>query len=1058
MKQLLNSRVLQCLRQIALACCIFTCGQWLSPVNAAGKAATADPVKKITGRVVDKDAEPLPGTAVMVEGTSVGTLADEEGKFEISASKDQVLLFSLIGFQDKRVKISDKDNYLVILEQASEQLEDAMVVAFATQKKESVVSSIATIKPAELKTPVSNLTTALGGRISGMITQQLSGEPGQDNAQFFIRGVTTFNSNARGPLILIDNVELSSTDLARLQPDDIEAFSVLKDATATALYGSRGANGVILVTTKEGREGKASLNVRYESSLSAPTDEVEVSDPITYMELYNEAVQTRDPLSPQKFSSKKIELTKRGVNKYAYPAVKWIDELFNDYTINQRVNASISGGGKVARYYVAGSFNHDSGLLKDYADDNFDNNISLNTTQLRSNININVTPTTELAVKFTTTFEDYNGPLDGGSELYKMALAADPVSFPMYYVNPASGGSDTHIMFGNTSDGNYLNPYARMVRGYKEYRKTTIIAQAEFKQKLDFITKGLDARALFNTTRYSYFDLQRYFEPYYYTLSTYDMVTDTYTINCINPDSGTEYLNYKQGDKDVWSSTYLEAAIDYNRTFNEKHAVSGLFVFTMQNKLYGSMPDLQQSLQYRNMGFAGRFTYGYDDRYLIEANFGYNGSERFSKNERFGFFPSVGIGYIISNEPFYGENLKSKINLLKLKATYGLAGNDQIGSSSDRFFYLSNVNMNTNLGIRFGDEFQNSRQGVSISRYANDKITWEVAKKLDFGIELGLFNWITVQADYFREKRTNILMNRASIPSTMGLQAAIRANVGEASSHGYEVSIDANKSITPDFWVSGRFNMTYASGKYDVYEEPDYGYEWLSWEGKKLNQLTGLVAERLFIDDADIANSPEQTFGTVMPGDIKYKDVNEDGIINSQDYVPIGYPSVPNYIYGFGISLGYKNFDFSCFFQAAAECSFFINYSATAPFVNNSSWGSATSNAVLKNWEDDHWSETNRDSYALYPRLSSELVSNNSQNSTWWLRDGSYLRLKTLEIGYTFPKKWVNKAKMKNFRIYFSGSNLFTFAKFKMWDVEMSGNGLNYPIQRVFNLGVNINI
>ena len=1058
MKQLLNFRVKQCLKPIALACCLFVCDQMFSVASPAESVVNAAQGRKVTGRVVDKDAEPLPGAAVMVDGTSVGTLADEEGKFEIRASKGQVLLFSLIGFQDKRVTVSDKDNYLVILEQASEQLEDAMVVAFATQKKESVVSSIATIKPAELKTPVSNLTTALGGRISGMITQQLSGEPGQDNAQFFIRGVTTFNSNARGPLILIDTVELSSTDLARLQPDDIEAFSVLKDATATALYGSRGANGVILVTTKEGREGKANLNVRYETSLSAPTDEVEVADPISYMELYNEAVQTRDPLSPQKFSSKKIELTRRGVNQYAYPCVKWIDQMFKDYTINQRVNASISGGGKVARYYVAGSFNHDSGLLKENKGDNFDNNISLNTTQLRSNININVTPTTELSVKFTTTFEDYDGPLDGGSELYKMALAADPVSFPMYYVNPVSGGSDTHMMFGNTSDGNYLNPYARMVRGYKEYRKTTIIAQAEFKQKLDFITEGLDARVLFNTTRYSYFDLQRYFEPYYYTLGTYDMVTDSYTINCINPDSGTEYLNYKQGDKDVRSSTYLEAAIDYNRTFKEKHAVSGLLVYTMQNKLYGSMPDLQQSLQYRNLGFAGRFTYGYDSRYLVEANFGYNGSERFSENERFGFFPSVGLGYIISNEPFYGENLKKKINLMKLKATYGLAGNDQIGSNSDRFFYLSNVNMNTKLGIRFGDEFQNYLSGISISRYPNDNITWEVAKKFDVGLELGLFDWITVQADYFTERRTNILMNRASIPSTMGLQAIIRANVGEASSHGYEVSVDANKSFTPDFWVSGRFNMTYASGKYDVYEEPDYGYEWLSWEGKKLNQLTGLIAERLFIDEADIANSPEQTFGPVMPGDIKYKDVNDDGIINSQDYVPIGYPSVPNYIYGFGFSAGYKNLDFSCFFQAAAECSFFIDYNATAPFVNNSSWGAATSTAVLKDWADNHWSETNRDSYSLYPRLSPELVSNNCRNSTWWLRDGSYLRLKTLEFGYTFPKKWMNRAKIKNLRVYFSGSNLFTFAKFKMWDVEMSGNGLSYPIQRVLNLGININI
>ncbi|MGN1233672.1 MAG: SusC/RagA family TonB-linked outer membrane protein [Candidatus Cryptobacteroides sp.] len=1013
--------------------------------------------KTVTGRVVDSNGEPVLGAAVMVEGTTDGMLVDEQGGFSIKVSEGQNIVATLIGYQDKRVRITDKSVYLIVMEEESTALEDAMVVAFSKQKKESVVSSIATIRPAELKVPSSNLTTALGGRIAGMITQQLSGEPGQDNAEFFIRGVTTFNSNARGPLILIDNVELSSTDLARLQPDDIASFSVLKDATATALYGARGANGVILVTTKEGKEGRASLNIRFENSFSMPTSVVEVVDPVTWMTLYNEAVSTRDPLAPRPFSDKKIELTKRGVNKYAYPSVDWIGEMFKDYTTNQRVNANLSGGGKVARYYIAATFNNDTGLLKENNSNSFNNNISLRTTQLRSNININVTSTTELSVRFSGTFEDYTGPLDGGSELYRMALASDPVSFPMYYEGALSGGSNTHIMFGNTSDGNYLNPYARMVRGYKEYSKLNLIAQVELKQKLDFITKGLSARALFNTTRYSYFDLQRYYNPYWYTMTSYDVADNAYTINCINPDGGTEYLDYSQGGKDIQTTTYLEAAIDYNRKFKNKHDVSGLLVYTMQNKLYASMGDLQSSLPYRNLGFAGRFTYGYDSRYLIEANFGYNGSERFAKGERFGFFPSVGAGYIISNEKFFGPKLKKVITLLKLKATYGLAGNDQIGSSLDRFFYLSNVNMNAGLDVDFGDEFAFKKSGVTISRYPNDKITWEVAKKFDVGVELGLWDWLTVQADYYREKRTNILMDRQSIPSTMGLQAPLRANVGEASSHGYEISLDANKSFAGGSWISGRFNMTYATGKYDVYEEPDYGYEWLSWKGKRLNQITGLIAERLFIDEADIANSPQQMFGDVMPGDIKYKDINEDGIINGQDYVPIGYPSIPNYIFGFGVSAGFKNFDVSCFFQAATECSFMINHERTAPFVNLGDWGSVTSNAMMKEFADNRWTESNRDCYAMYPRLSPQIVSNNNKASTWWLRDGSYLRLKTLEIGYTIPKKACDAMRMKTFRIYFSGTNLFTLSKFKMWDVEMSGNGLNYPIQRVFNLGLNVN-
>lgn len=920
-----------------------------------------------------------------------------------------------------------------------------------------MVSAVSTIRPGELKTPTSNLTTVLGGRIAGVISQQLSGEPGQDNAEFFIRGVTTFNSNARGPLILIDNVELTSTDLARLQPDDIAAFSILKDATATALYGARGANGVILVTTKEGREGKAKLSVRYEHAFSQPTRNIDVVDPITYMTLHNEAVSTRDPLSARPYSDKKIEMTRRGVNKYAYPSVDWLGEMFKTYTTNQRVNANLSGGGKVARYYVAGSFTNDTGLFNENSSNSFGNNIRLQTIQLRSNININVTPTTELAVRFSGTFEEYRGPIDGGSDLYKMSIAANPVLFPMYYENPASGGSNKHIMFGNYEDGTYLNPYARMISGYKEYSKMNLIAQVELKQKLDFITKGLNFRALLNTTRYSYFDLQRNYNPFYYSLMTYDQVTDQYRISNINPTTGTEYLNYAEGGKDINTTTYFESALDYNRTVAEKHDFSALMVFTLQNKLYANMGDLQQSLAYRNIGLAGRFTYAYASRYMLELNFGYNGSERFAPDHRYGFFPSIGVGYNISNEPFYGESLKKVMNLLKFKATYGLAGNDQIGSANDRFFYLSNVNMNQGLSIQFGDEFGYTPTGISISRYANKDITWEIARKLDIGVEIGLWNTINIQADFFKEKRSNILMDRASIPSTMGLQSALRANVGEASSYGYEVSVDANHSFANGAWISGRFNMTYATGKYDVYEEPDYGYDWLSWEGKRLNSFTGLIAERLFIDEADIANSPVQTFGDVMPGDIKYKDINEDGIINTQDYVPIGYPSIPNYIYGFGVSAGWKGFDLSCFFQAAAECSFLIDTQATAPFVNvGGSWGVAT-NAMLTAWADDYWSEDNRNPYAQWPRLSDQIVTNNNKPSTWWLRDGSYLRLKTVEFGYTFPQKLTEKVRLKQLRVYFSGNNLFTLSKFKTWDVEMASNGLNYPIQRVFNVGVNVN-
>lgn len=519
------------------------------------------------------------------------------------------------------------------------------------------------------------------------------------------------------------------------------------------------ANGVVLVTTKEGREGPAKLNIRFENSFSTPVAKVKTVDPINYMKLHNEAVLTRNPLSPRPYSDKKIEATERGVNPYVYPAVNWYDEMFRDFTTNQRVNVNVSGGGNVARYYVAGTFNNDNGVLKKDSRNKFDNNISLQTIQLRSNTNINITKTTQMNVRISGTFEDYTGPIDSGDDLYKKVMAANPVLFPVAFPSTANSGMVNRIQFGNYGDGDYLNPYADMVRGYKEYSRMVLVAQLELKENLDYITKGLGARLMGSTTRSSYFDVNRFYKPAYYSVASYDPTTDQYTLTNLNPNDAQEFLEYNEGPKNISTNFYLEAALDYNRTFAEKHAVSGLLVYTMRNELLANQGTLQKSLPYRNMGLSGRFTYGYDKRYFIEANFGYNGSERFAKNERFGFFPSVGAGWIISNEKFWGDKLSKTVNLLKLKATYGLVGNDAIGTAADRFFYLSNVNMKTQNNIYFGEDFSWHVLGVTISQYGNSKITWETARKMNLGFELRLFDKLTLQFDYFREKRDNILMN-----------------------------------------------------------------------------------------------------------------------------------------------------------------------------------------------------------------------------------------------------------------------------------------------------------
>jgi TonB-linked SusC/RagA family outer membrane protein len=1016
--------------------------------------------KIISGVVSDSYGNPIPGVNILQETQkNNGTITDFDGKFTISINDESMLIFSYVGFITKKVESKDS-NLEVTLEEDLLGLDEVTVVAYGTQKKASVIAAVTSINPEELRVPTSNLTSSIAGRVAGVISYQRSGEPGRDNAEFFIRGVSTFGY-ARSPLILIDGIETTSTDLARLQPDDIASFSIMKDATATALYGARGANGVILVTTKEGKEGVVKINVRYEKAYSAPTKSLEIADPVTYMTLHNEALATRNPLGGRIYSLEKILISQDpNRNIMAYPTVNWFDELLEDYTLNSRFNFNVSGGGKVARYYLAATVNSDNGNLKIDPQNNFNNNINFKRISLRSNVNVNLTSTTEVALKFNGNFDDYIGPLDGGAAIYQKAMQTNPVLYPRFYEPDLQFQNSTHILFGNYGQfGDYLNPYADMIRGYKDESYNNFLATVEVKQDLGFIAEGLNARILGNTSRYSFYNLERKYNPFYYTLGNYDFQSDQYTLIALNPNQGTEYLEYNEGNKVITNATYFEASLNYNTTIDDIHEISGMIIGISRELKYANAGDLQRSLPYRNLGVSGRFTYAYDERYFSEFNFGYNGSERFAKSERFGFFPSFGFGWYMSNEDFMSST-SDVITKLKLKSTYGLVGNDQIGSAEDRFFYISQVNLNDgSMGAPFGNEFSNYINGVSIDRYANDQITWEKAKMLNVGFELGLFGKVDIQADYFTEYRSNILMDRAQVPASMGLQSPIRANVGEASSKGFEMSLDYKDNITNDFFVAVRANFSFATSKYEVFEELDYvsaGLPWRSRIGLNLSQPFGYIAERLFIDEADIANSPIQTFGDYMAGDIKYKDINNDGIIDINDEVPIGYPTTPEIIYGFGTSASYRNFDFSFFFQGSARSSFFVDAYNTSPFIDTS--GSAIgNNALLSAWANDHWSENDRNLYASWPRLSDQLIDNNNRNSTWWLRDGAFLRLKSIEFGYSFTDKLTEKLGFSAGRVYVSGTNLLTFSKFKLWDIEMGGNGLGYPIQKGANLGLNIN-
>ena len=619
--------------------------------NGSSQTSAQTKTSTIKGRVIDAEGMPLVGAVIQVQGKAGGVIASSNGVFEIEAAPEDVLVASFLGMENASVTVGAQLEITIVMQQKSSTLENVTIVAFSRQKKESVVGSITTVKPSELKVASSNLTTAFAGRVPGMMSYRSSGEPGRDNAEFFIRGVTTFGYR-KSPLMLVDGMEISADDLARLQTDDSESFSIMKDAIATSLYGARGANGVILITTKEGREGPARVSVRIENTWSMPTRMIDIADPITYMRLNNEAVSTRNPLGILPYSEAKIAATMNpNRNPYVYPAVDWIEEMFKPAAMNQRVNFNISGGGKVARYYLAATFNQDNGLMRNEGMNNFNTNIDLKKYNVRTNFNVNVTKTTEVAFKFQGNFDDYRGPIEAGNILFDYAVHASPVDYPKIFAPDEGHRSMSHPLYGNTDGANHINPYALMSRGYKDYSRTLVLAQVDINQDLKFITEGLRVRGLLSTTRYSYFDSARSYKPFYYKIGYYNPELDVYNLTALNAESGSEYLDYS-GGKDINSKTYLEAAVEYARTFG-RHEVTGLLVYQNTQQVIGNPSSVLESLPFRNQGLSGRFTYTFDKRYGVELNFGYNGSERFARHERYGFFPAAGVTWNISSEPFW---------------------------------------------------------------------------------------------------------------------------------------------------------------------------------------------------------------------------------------------------------------------------------------------------------------------------------------------------------------------------------------------------------------------
>ena len=1016
--------------------------------------------RKISGRVTDIKGEPLIGVNVTVDGDANGSITNMDGLYEIFVTKKSVVLkFTYIGFKTSEIRTNASTNiYDVTLEEQVNELEETVIVGYGTQRKISNIGAQSSMKMEDIKTPSASLTTTLAGRLAGVVAVQRTGEPGKDAADIWIRGISTPNTSS--PLVLVDGVERSFNDI---DPEDIESLTTLKDASATAVYGVRGANGVILIKTKPGKVGKPTVSADYYESFTRFTKMVDLGDGITYMNAANEAM--RNDGIATKYTEDQIRNTIAGKDSYLYPNVDWLKEIFNDWGHNRRVNVNVRGGSEKVAYYASVSYFNETGMtVTDKNINTYDSKMKYSRYNFTTNLNIDVTPTTKVEIGAQGYLGEGNYPAISSADLYNAAMSISPVEYPkMFFVNGQA------YVPGTSTNNNFNNPYSQATRrGYDNLTKNQIYSNLRITQDLDMLTKGLKLTAMYAFDVYNEIHVhQDRAESTYNFLDTsvpYDMDGQPILQRIYE---GSNVLSYKQetsGNK----KTYLEASLNYDRTFNDDHRVSALFLFNQQSKLLYPKGTLEDAIPYRMMGIAGRATYSWKDRYFAEFNIGYNGAENFSPKHRFGTFPAFGVGWVISNEKFW-QPLSKAVSFLKIRYTDGKVGNSEV--SDRRFMYLDQMKENGDYGYKFGPN-GTKWSGYETVNMAVDLI-WEESRKQDLGIDIKLFNDdLSIVFDLFKERRENILLKREhSIPSFLGYNtSAPYGNIGIIENKGFDGTIEYNKRINKDWVLALRGNITFNKDKWIQGELPEQKYEWMNQYGRNINRVKGYVAEGLFtqaeiddmtrwesLSDANKAITPKpfaSQFGTVKAGDIKYKDLNNDGQIDAYDQTYISRGDVPTTVYGFGFTVGWKDLSVGMMFQGVAGAERVLNGSSINPFNGGGGSGNLYSNI------GDRWTEENPDQNAFYPRLSygSETTSNinNFQKSTWWVRNMNFLRLKTLQVSYNLPKPWVNKVHLKNAAVYVMGTNLFTLSRFKLWDPELNtDNGASYPNTTSYSVGIN---
>jgi len=1001
----------------------------------------------VKGVVTDTGKQPIPGVSISVANLpGLGAITDGDGKFTVKMPPYQTLVFTYVGYDKQEVLVKEQRVVNVTMKESDASvLNEVVVTATGGQKKISITGAVTTVNVEQLKSnPSTSMADALAGVVPGIQAMQTSGRPGSIS-EFWVRSISTFGAS-NAALVLIDGFE---RDMNEINVEDVESFSVLKDASATAMYGSRGANGVILIKTKRGKEGKVNINAKVEGFYNQLTKLPEFVDGYTYASMANEAkiVRNQEPL----FSKPELEVLRLGLDPDLFPNVNWMDVILRDGAKSQRSMLNLSGGGKTARYYLSGSYQDQEGMYKvDDALKNYNTNANFKKYTYRLSVDMDITKSTLLTAGVSGSLRKQNDPGVGSDAIWTALMGYNAITAPLRYSDgkiPASDDRD-----GNPdNDQDRFNPWVQgTMTGYNENWSNNIQTTLNLDQRLDFITKGLRFIGRFGYDTYNNNWIKRYKFPELWSANRYRNTAGDLVFKRIREEQKMTQSSGSDGEK----REFFEWETHYNNNIGA-HNFGAVVKYTQASKVFTQNigTDLKNGIARRNQGFAGRANYNWNSRYYVDFNFGYTGSENFHKDYRFGFFPAISGAWNIGEEAIVKK--LGWINMLKVRYSYGKTGNDNMGDI--RFPYLYTIEQMAGGGYNFGDyDSSNPWTGIRYSSVASPNVTWEIATKQDLGIDYSFFHdKFSGAVDYFRERREGIYMSRNSLPGFVGLENNPSANVGEVKAEGFDGNFTLKQKISNiDFTLRG--NITYSKNEIIERDEENTIYKYKLQEGHRVNQARGLIDLGLFKDYDDIRNSPRQSFGEVMPGDIKYKDVNGDGLIDDNDIVAIGATTRPNLTYGFGLSASWKGLDINVHFQGIGKSTYFINGSSVYMFSLGENWGNVLSDVA----NGSRWKlGENEDVNAAYPRLTYGPNANNYRASSFWLRDGSYLRLKTLDIGYSLPKTLVNKAHLSGVRFFFIGTNLFTFTNFKLWDPELgSSTGKAYPLNKTLSVGVSVNL